>query len=137
MQWSDISFTPSSRTLRQFAGIWLGFFLAVACWQWLRHDNVVLAWVFAGLAATVGPLGLARPQAIRLIFVGATIVTFPIGWVLSKVLLSVLYFGLFTPVAVLFRLIGRDVLRLNRPECATYWSVKAPATDPARYFRQY
>ena len=33
MQWSDISFQPSRKTLQQFAGLWLVFFTALAAWQ--------------------------------------------------------------------------------------------------------
>ena len=33
MQWSDIPFDPSRKTLRQFAGLWLVFFGGMALWQ--------------------------------------------------------------------------------------------------------
>lgn len=42
--------------------------------------------------------------------------------VISPMILGVIFFGVITPVAVLFRLLGRDLLRLKwNNECSTYW----------------
>ena len=70
MQWSDISFTPSSRTLRQFAGLVLVVCGGLAVWHGVMRDRVALATLFASLAAVIGPLGLIAPRMIRPIFVG-------------------------------------------------------------------
>jgi hypothetical protein len=137
MQWSDISFKPEARMLRQFAGFWV-FFLGLACWQSYSRGNTWLAVVFASLALTVGPAGLVKPQAIRWIYVGAMLLAFPIGWLLSRVVLTILFYGVFTPIALLFRLIGRDALGLkkNGPG-ASYWVVKPRAAGPQDYFHQF
>src|SRR5436309_1699313 len=117
MQWSDISWKPSTRTLRQFAGVWLLALGGLACWHGLVRGHPTLGSVLALLAVTVGPLGLLKPQAIRPVFIFAMIVAFPIGWLVSRLLLACLYYGIFTPVGLLFKLIGRDVLaRRPRPE---------------------
>jgi hypothetical protein len=136
MRWSDIPFHPSSRTLRQFAGLWIVFFAGFAAWQWFRHERLILALVFLGLAVTVGPLGVFRPQAIRPIFVGWMCLVFPIGWVVSHVMLACAFYGVFTPISVLFRLIGRDALaRRHRSDRSTYWTPKPTARDLRSYFR--
>jgi hypothetical protein len=138
MQWSDISFAPTSRTLRQFAGIWVVFFGAMACWQAFACDRTTLGIFLGALAVVVGPLGLVYPQAVRWIYVGWMILAFPIGWTLSRLLLAVLFFGLFTPVGFLFKLMGRDLLqRKARPDLPTYWTVKPMPANVSRYFRQY
>jgi hypothetical protein len=48
-----------------------------------------------------------------------------------------MYFVIFLPVAIVFRLIGRDALQrvLNR-SAATYWQPKRQAADARSYFRQ-
>ena len=137
MKWSDLPLRPDDRTLRQFAGLWVVFFGGMAAWQWLGHDRPTVGLVLAVLAATVGPVGLVWPRAIRPIFVGWIVAVFPIGWVVSLLVLGLLFFVVFTPLGLLFRLIGRDALLLKRrPELATYWTPK-PAIAPARYFRTY
>jgi len=138
MQWSDIPFVPSSRTLRQFAGLWIAVFGGYAAWQGLVRGHEGVGWVLAALAGTVGPLGLVWPQLIRPIYVGWMVLAFPIGWTVSKVMLALLYYAIFTPVALVFRLIGRDALAL-RPLRGTesYWTKKPSAPNVRSYFRQF
>jgi hypothetical protein len=137
MQWSDISFTPSTRTLRQFAGIWVLFFGGLACWHGLVGAHTSIALVLAVLAVTVGPLGLIWPRAIRWIYVGWMVLAFPIGWVISRVILALLFYGLFTPLGQFFKLIGRDALaRRYHPGVDTYWAPKPTAIDMRSYYHQ-
>jgi len=137
MQWSDINRAPSSRTLRRFSGLGLLIFGGLACWHYFRLGHDTSAVVFAALAVALGPLGLAFPQALKWVYVGWMVAAFPIGWVVSRLILSTLFFGIFTPVAFVFRLVGRDALqRYRRPQQDSCWIPKATATDPRSYFRQ-
>ena len=43
------------------------------------------------------------------------VLAFPIGWTVSQVMLAMMFFGLFTPIGLVFRLIGRDPLHRARP----------------------
>jgi hypothetical protein len=138
MQWSDIPFDPPSRTLRQFAGLWLVAFGATAAWQGLARGRPALAIVLVMLALAVGLLGLLRPRAVRPIYVGWMVLAFPIGWAVSQAVLALIFFGIFTPVGLIFRLIGRDALaRARRPEQASYWTPKPAPSGPRSYFRQF
>jgi hypothetical protein len=137
MQWSDISFRPAPRTLRQFAGLWLLFFLGWAGWMWWGRGNGTVALVFLAVALLVGPAGLLAPRLVRPIFVGWMCIAFPIGWVVSHLLLACVFYGLFAPLGLFFRLIGRDALAL-RPRTGqnTYWLPKPMPSDVRRYYRQ-
>ncbi len=138
MTWSDLPLRPSDRALRQFAGLCLAVFGGMAAWQYFVRHNPVAAAILAGLALAVGPLGLARPRAVRPVFVAWMVVAFPIGWAVSTALLAALFYGVFTPLGLLFRLAGRDPLRLRpQPAAATYWTPKPAAADVRRYFQQF
>ena len=138
MQWSDIPRDPPPRMLRQFAGLWLLFFGLLAAWQAGSRDNPSAAVTLGVLAVAVGVPGLLRPALVRPVFVGAMIVSFPIGWLVSKILLAVVYYGLFTPIALVFRFTGRDVLARRRdPAATTYWKPKPAPADSRSYFRQF
>jgi hypothetical protein len=138
MQWSDIQFQPPRRILRQFAGLWIAFFGGFAIWQFLVRHNPMLATVFAVLALTVGPVGLVRPDWLRPIYVSWMVLAFPIGWTVSLLITSLMFYGLFTPIGLLFRLIGRDPLhRTRQPAPETYWTAKPSPADLRRYFQQF
>jgi hypothetical protein len=138
MRWSDIPFDPSRATLRQFAGLWLVFFGGLALWQGLVRGQTGLATLCAVLALTIGPLGLIRPGWIRPIYVGWMILAFPIGWSVSQVMLALMFYGLFTPIGLVFRLLGRDPLhRTRRPGVESYWTPKPAPAGPKSYFRQF
>jgi hypothetical protein len=138
MQWSSINFRPDIRTLRQFSGLWILFLGGMAAWQGWMHGRTTLAITLTILAVIVGVPGLLVPRFIRPVFVGCTVLTFPIGWVMARLLLGVLYYVIFTPLGLLFHLFGRDVLYLRRQaERETFWMPKPVVTDMRRYFRQF
>ena len=136
MRWSDIPRHPTTGTLRGFAAIWLVWFAGLAAVAWLVRQDATTALILGAIALAVGPIGLASPKLIRPVFVGAMVVTFPIGWVLSHLLLGAVFYCLFAPLGLLFRLIGRDALGLRRSSAESYWRPKAAAKDLRSYFRQ-
>src|SRR3984957_8855671 len=113
MTWSDIPRNPSRRTLRQFAGLWLLFFGGLGCRQLLGQDPVA-GWLLLALALGAGIPGLIRPRLLRLVFVCWMIAVFPVGWLISRLALGVLFYGVFTPLGLWFRFKRRDPLRLRR-----------------------
>jgi len=138
VKWSDIPFDPPLRTLRQFAGLWLVFFGAWGVHQALIRGHAKAGLILGVAALSVGLTGLIRPAAIRPIYVGWMVLAFPIGWTVSQVMLAIMFFGLFTPIGLVFRLLGRDPLeRAARPELESYWTPKPAPADPRRYFKQF
>ena len=138
MRYADIPFHPSPRTLRQFGAIWLLLFLALGYKHYFKEGHHTTGIVLSCLAMLVGIPGLIQPSLVRWIFVGSIILTFPIGWLVSQLMLGVLFFFLITPAALFFRLRGRDLLRRTPPkECATFWTKKHMPQDVRSYFRQF
>jgi hypothetical protein len=131
-------FNPNARTLRQFAVIWIFFFAAIGAREEFHYHRHILAIVLGVLALTVGPLGVVLPQVIRPLFIGWMALAFPIGWTVSRIILGVIFYGGFTPIAWGFRVIGRDALALKqRPKAETYWCPKPAAADKSQYLSQF
>ena len=136
MNWADVIAPPSARTLRQFAGLWLGFLTVAALLRWVRgHHDLGTAGLLAA-ALLVGVTGLVVPRAIRYVYTAAMLAAFPLGWTVSRVALVVVFYLVFTPIAWTFRLGGRDLLRRRRTARESYWIVKPPPGGSADYFRQ-
>jgi hypothetical protein len=137
MHWSDIPRNPPSRTLRWFAVFWILACAGLAGWQFLLFDRALFACLLLGLGLTVGLLGIAAPARVRPVFVGAMIVTFPLNWLASRLLLALVFYCLITPLGLFFKLIGRDLLaRRICPDQDSYWVSKPEADDIRSYFRQ-
>jgi hypothetical protein len=140
----EANWHPSEKQLRQFAVISLVGFGVIGCiaawksgaWTGGGAWTASLALWIAG--AAIGLSGLIVPRAVWPVYVVLMALALPIGWVLTHVLLVVLYFGVFTPIAMIFRLVGRDPLhRRFEPDLDSYWIERPPHPAPGRYFRQF
>jgi Saxitoxin biosynthesis operon protein SxtJ len=135
----EINWNPSRRELREFATIWLPAFAALAglVLGW-RSGSWTIAFGLWAVAAASLIVGLARPALARPLFLGLTLATFPIGWIVSHVVLGVIYFGLFTLVGMLMRLVGYDPMdRAYDSDASTYWRQREARAEPGSYFRQF
>jgi len=138
MTWSDLPTNPSQKVLRQFSAAWLVFFLAVGARQYFRRGHHEVGIILGVIAILIGGLGLVKPVAVRRLFVACTVLAFPIGWVISQIMLALMFYGLVTPIAFIFKVQGRDLLaRKPATDRATFWMPKKMPTDVSSYFRQY
>ena len=82
--------------------------------------------------------GLIRPHLARHPFVAMSYATFPLGWVMSHLLLAGIYLLVITPTGYLLRWIRPDRLgqRFDR-SAGSYWVVREAATSIERYLQQY
>jgi len=136
MQWSDVITPPKPKVLRQFAGLWLVFFVGIAAWRAWHGQTGVRTDVVGLVGLVVGLAGLAVPAAVRYIYTVWMIAAFPIGWTVSHVVLAVVFYAIFTPVSWIFKAVGRDVLVIRRPRVASYWTAKSRASSAEEYLRQ-
>jgi Saxitoxin biosynthesis operon protein SxtJ len=90
--------------------------------------------VGAGLTAAY----LAVPRLRRPLYVGMSAAFYPIGWLVSHVIVLVVFLFVVTPMALLLRMLGRDPLQRGfDPAAPSYWAPRAPAGDVRRYFQQF
>ncbi len=147
MRMIELDFNPGARTLRQFGLIALVAFplLGGVCyWRGglLGFDfgdaTLATSLVLAGLGLVSGTLSWLAPRAIRPLYVGLLVITAPIGFVLSYVILGVLFYLVITPLALILRLVGYDPLKREfEREAETYWVEVEPRASKESYFRQF
>lgn len=131
--------TPSRRELRQFAAIWLPAAMAVLAWiVWKKFDapNVAIGMLVA--AGVLGLLGFAVPAVMRVVWIVWMVAVFPIGWVVSHLLLAAIYYLCITPIGLCLRMFGVDPMqRKFDPAATTYWIEREPNTNKSTYFKQF
>jgi hypothetical protein len=127
----EVSRNPPARQLRQFSAMLAALILILGV---ARHWPS--GWIGVGVA--LGLAGLVLPSIARPIFVGWMLAVSPIRWIVSKVLLGLVFYGLVTPIGLVLRLMGHDPLR-RRPDLSanSYWEPKPGPGEASAYFRQY
>ncbi|MCA9049598.1 MAG: hypothetical protein KDA89_12765 [Planctomycetaceae bacterium] len=131
----EVNFSPTHRQLRQFGTICL-WALPLITWIWTRSSTAV------GYAAAAGAvlfvLSRLAPNALRPVYLTLILISLPIGLIVGEIVLLLIFFGLFVPMAVLFRLIGRDALQRRKPpETDTFWHHRDNSRNLRSYFRQW
>ena len=131
-----IDWTPTRVKLRQFAWAWLVFVGVLWPGIALLRAHWRMALVAVGLGVAGWALGMLRPTLLRWPFVGLSVITWPIGQVVGRLALLVVFLLFVTPLGLVQRAFGRDVLgrRVDR-SAATYWRPRAQP-ETARYLRQ-
>ena len=138
---------PDARKLRQFGWASLaafGLLGTVTMWRGTLFgvslgaltDSVAYACWSLGLLSVL--FSLAWPPGNRPLYLSLGVIAFPIGWLLSHVILALVFFAVLTPVAFVFRLIGRDPLAREIDTAKpSYWDDLPQLTDKSEYFRQF
>lgn len=125
---------PTQRQLRQF-GLLSALALPALAWLW----SLGSVWI-SGLAlvgTVIATLAWCLPVVVNPIFVGLMLVAWPIGWVLSELILLLVYALLFVPMGCVFRCLGRDSLhRKFDRQRESYWEPKSQPRSVASYYRQ-
>jgi len=128
---------PSRRQLIVFALAWLLVFGALGLAQWLKaRPTLAVVWWFI---APVGPvLGALSWEGLRRLYVGLSYATYPLGFVVSSVVLGLIYYAVLTPIGLILRLCGHDALERRFDSRATsYWHQRPSPPSPESYFRQH
>lgn len=134
----QINRDPSPRELRQFGFVWLGFLCLFAGLAWWKTGSARVAGGLLIAAIVVPTVGWLVPAFMRLVFLALSYAAFPIGFVVSHVVLAIVYYLILTPVGVLVRATGRDPMqRRFDPDAESYWVARQSGDDPRRYFRQF
>lgn len=100
-------------------------------------DREVIAYIVWLISLLLG-LGLFNRNWARITFSTAMFVTYPIGFVLSYLVLGIIYYVVMTPTGFISRLFGRDPLMLKPdPAKGSYWAELEYDAKPADYYKQF
>ncbi|MBL9126649.1 MAG: hypothetical protein JNL97_03325 [Verrucomicrobiales bacterium] len=138
MTWNDVVRPPKPNVVRQFGFVCLAVLGIAGLVFALKHGRTTLGYGLIGCGVVCALLGSVAPSLFRWVFTGSMLLAFPIGFVVSQVMLVFLFFVVFLAVGVFLRLRGWDVMvKQRKPAGTSYWQDKTTPTDPKRYLRQY
>ena len=121
------------RELRQF-GITIGVVLGLlGSWSlWRNKEGGYLLLIIATLFLL---LGLTLPRLLKPLPKLWMTLAVLLGWLMTRIILTILFYLVLTPIGLLARLSGKDFLnrKFNR-EAQSYWIPRKAATSDKRNY---
>jgi len=118
------------REWRKFGLLFLGVFALLAGVLWWKGN--ASWWISAAAGVVFGSAGILAPSLLRFPHLWWMKFAGVLGWVNTRVLLTVFFVLVLTPIGLVMRLIGRDTLgRRFVKGSASYWE-KREVPQPGR-----
>lgn len=132
MKFSEIEL-PSNRKF----GFFFTFVFAVAGAYFYYSAN--LSWACASAIAALIFLLVTLIKSDALLPLNKMWMRFGLllGMVVSPIVLGIIFFGLFTPIAILMRLSGRDELRLKFGHKVSHWITRSEQIESESFKNQF
>lgn len=132
-----VKWRPDRRELRRFAvAMLVGFSLLglFAAWRAKEVGNgSIILWAIGVSLA----MGAFVPKLGRVAYLGVYLPSSIMGYVVSNVILALMFFLVITPLGIILRLMGKDLLQQRRPKQKAMWTpVKAVKMEDS-YYRQF
>ena len=125
------------KQLRSFGLIVGSIFVLVSIWPPLIHGEGPRLWALVIGGGLLIP-ALVAPLSLRLVYRGWMAVGHAVGWVNTRILLSIILYGLITPIGLFRRFVlGKDSMRRKfEPELESYRIMRQPR-DSSHMKRQF
>ena len=124
---------PSNRKF----GFFFTFVFAVAAAYFYYSANVSWTYLFIAAASIFLLITLIRSDALLPLNKLWMRFGFLLGMIVSPIVLGIIFFGLFTPIAMLMRLGGRDELRLKFRQKASHWIKRSEPIKSESFKQQF
>ena len=116
----------TKKTLRQFGLMVGGIFLFIGLWPLVWRQEAMRIWVVVP-GALLAAAGLVMPGVLKHVPRGWMWVGPVMGWVNTRIILGLLFYGMVTPMGLVMKLTGRDPMRREfEPDAQTYRVIRQP-----------
>ena len=94
-------------------------------------------WAYVAFAVSVGFFiaAMVFPKYLRPLNKGWAYIGLLIGLVVSPIVLGLIFFGMFTPMALFMRIKGRDELRVKKTKDSSHWITRDPKGPPPSSYK--
>ena len=138
-----LNWNPKAKDLRSFGGIFLIGFVAIGLikyfWPFERvfTQNKTVGFCFIAIGIVIGAIALTGTKLALPFYWLWLGIAWLVGNIMSRIIIAAVYYLLFTPMRLLSNLVGRDKLRLKKPNVDSYWLPISLPTEPEKYERQF
>ena len=123
------------KNLQSF-GITIGVIFLISSGYLFYKENESLH-IFIYLASSFIGLGLILPKFLKPIYVIWMIFAIILGWFMTRIILSLLFFIVLTPIGLTLRILGKDLLDLNKQDKReSYWNKRDSSIEQNQDYRK-
>ena len=121
------SIKSNRKDLKNF-GFTIGFILLIiGIFLFVREKDLFVYFILIGSILII--LGGITPVLLRPFYKVWMIFAVIIGWIMTRIILSVLFFSIITIIGLFTRLLGKDFLNLNSESNESYWNIRNKAHE--------
>jgi len=132
-----LNWNPNRVQLRNFGVLLLIVFtLAGGLFGW-KFRAASIFYALAGIGAALGAACIFLPSVGLLVYKAWMGLGFCMGFIMLPLLLSLVFFLVFTPLGLFLRLFGRDAMQRHKPTGPSFWREIKHRTDKESYERQF
>ena len=132
MKFSEVELPPN----RKF-GFFFTFVFAVIGAYFFYSE--IMTWAYAFIIAAMTFLVVTLEKSDALLSLNKLWMRFGLllGMIVSPIVLGIIFFVLFTPIAIFMRLIGRDELRLKFSRRSSHWISRSEPIKSESFKQQF
>ena len=134
---TTVNTNPDKQELRKFGLVFAGMFILIfgllLPWIWDK-SSPMWPWI---VAAVFVAAALLVPMALGPVYRLWMKIGHVLGWINTRIILGVMFFLIFAPVALLLRLLRKDMLRQRLDTAATTYRIASEQLPRDRMERPY
>ena len=124
---------PSNRKF----GFFFTFVFAMCAYYFFYKNELTISYAFIGTSITFFLVSILKSDIflpLNKLWMRFGIL---LGIIVSPIVLGLIFFGIFTPIALLMRLFRRDELRLIFKNKKSHWITRSQPIEPVSFKRQF
>ena len=110
------------KELRNFGLIVGGIFSVIGLWPMVWRGEPVRLWALL-IGALLIVMGSLVPRWLAPIHRGWMWIGHVLGWINTRIILGVVFYGLITPIGIVFRMLGKDTMRQTFSDTSSTYRV--------------
>jgi carbamoyltransferase len=127
----------SPLALRRF-GFTVGSVMILLGSVFLWRQHHITGWSFTSLGSLVVISAGFAPAALKYLHLHWMMLSLALGWIMSRVLLTIVFFLVVTPIGLIQRLFGKRSIEVDfRTDAVSYWQLRTERSVPVDYEKQF
>ena len=110
----------TKKDLKSFGIIFGIIFFIIAAYLFSKNNEIYTISIYSGLFFAI--IALIIPSFLKPIYIVWMVFGLLLGWLMTRIILGLLFYIIITPIAILVKILGKDFLDLKNVNKNSYWN---------------